>query len=174
VTADGDHRVVDRRRIELIEPGVPSAPIHHDGKRLDLEQATALVERVRASVVRAAAHALDDLAASLPEPIESFSLRALPASFPQDIATQRRSPYEARADAVMYRTVLVELAEQRGWIVHYYLAKDVEQRAAELLGDRATGVLYGPREVLGPPWTKDHRMALAATVLTVHKVSDTL
>ena len=138
------------------------------------EQATALVERVRASVARAAASALDDLAASLPGPIESFSLRALPANFPQDISTQRRSPYEARADAVMYRTVLVELAEQRGWRVHYYLAKDVEQRAAELLGDRATEVLHGPRQALGPPWTKDHRMALAATVLAVHKVSDTL
>jgi hypothetical protein len=174
VTADSDHLVIDRRRIELVEPGVPSAPIHHDGKGLDLEQATALVERVRASVARAAASALDDLAASLPGPIESFSLRALPASFPQDISTQRRSPYEARADAVMYRTVLVELAEQRGWRVHYYLAKDVEQRAAELLGDRATEVLHGPRQALGPPWTKDHRMALAATVLAVHKVSDTL
>jgi hypothetical protein len=33
VTASADHRVVDRRRIELIEPGVPTAPIHHEGNR---------------------------------------------------------------------------------------------------------------------------------------------
>lgn len=31
VTASTDYRVVDRRRIELIEPGVPTAPIHHEG-----------------------------------------------------------------------------------------------------------------------------------------------
>jgi hypothetical protein len=27
-------------------------------------------------------------------------------------------------------------------------------------------VLYGPRAALGPPWSKDHRIALAATVLS--------
>jgi hypothetical protein len=31
VTATADHEVVDRRRIELIEPGIPAAPIHHEG-----------------------------------------------------------------------------------------------------------------------------------------------
>ncbi len=31
VTASTDYRVVDRRRIALIEPGVPTAPIHHEG-----------------------------------------------------------------------------------------------------------------------------------------------
>ncbi len=31
VTATDDHRVVDRRRIELIEPDLPAAPIHHVG-----------------------------------------------------------------------------------------------------------------------------------------------
>ena len=35
VTAADDHRVVDRRRIELVEPGVATAPIHHEGKPLD-------------------------------------------------------------------------------------------------------------------------------------------
>jgi hypothetical protein len=35
VTASADHQVVDRRRIDLIEPGMPTAPIHHEGKPLD-------------------------------------------------------------------------------------------------------------------------------------------
>jgi hypothetical protein len=34
VTASADRRVVDRRRIELIEPGVPTAPIHHEANLL--------------------------------------------------------------------------------------------------------------------------------------------
>jgi hypothetical protein len=31
VMASAEHKVVDRRRIELIEPGLPTAPIHHEG-----------------------------------------------------------------------------------------------------------------------------------------------
>jgi hypothetical protein len=49
--------------------------------------------------------------------------------------------------------------------VHCYDAKQVEAQAAGLLGERADAVLRGPRAVLGPPWTKDHRVALAATVV---------
>jgi hypothetical protein len=102
---------------------------------------------------------------ALPAPLDSISLRALPANFPDDIAVQRRPPYEARADAVMYRQVLCELARSRGWNVHFYEAKTVVDRAVSVLGGRADGVLLGPRAALGPPWTKDHRMALAATIV---------
>lgn len=165
VTASADHRVVDRRRIELIERGVAAAPIHHEGKALDDVAAAELVAHVRASARRATAAALDELAAALPAPIESMSLRAWPGDFPGDLATQRLVPYEARADSVMYRQVLAELARERGWEVHFFEAKDVEARAAVVLGERAEEVLSGPRKALGPPWTKDHRMALAATVL---------
>ena len=110
VTASANHEVVDRRRIELVEPGLSPAPIH-------------------------------------------------------DIAVLRRPPWEARADAVMYREELSELARARGWEVHLYDAKAVIGQAAALLAERAGAVLDGPRAELGPPWTKDHRVALAATVV---------
>lgn len=165
VTASADHEVVDRRRIELVEAGVPTAPIHHEGKPLDDAATAALVAQVRASAVRAASAELDELAAALPEAIVSMSLRAWPVDFPDDIAVQRRVPYEARADSVMYRQVLAELARARGWEVHVYDAKDVEGRAADVLGARAHDVLHGPRATLGPPWAKGHRMALAATIV---------
>jgi hypothetical protein len=165
VTASADHVVRDRRRIELIEPGLPAAPIHYEGKRLDVAATAALVARVRASVVRATSDALDEIAAALPEPIVSISLRAWPPDFPDDIAVQLRPPYEARVDAIMYRQVLSELAHARGWDVHLYHAKSVVGQAATLLGDRADEVLLGLRATLGPPWTKDHQMALAATIV---------
>ena len=76
VTASPDHEVVDRRRIELIEPGMPTAPI-----------------------------------------------------------------------------------------VDLYDGKDVERQAVNILGAQAHEVLHGPRATLGPPWAKDHRMALAATIM---------
>jgi hypothetical protein len=165
VTAAADHAVVDRRRIGLVEPGVSAAPIHYQRGRLDEAATAALVATVRASAARACSAALDDLARALPAPVLSVSLRLWPPDFPDDIAVQRRPPYEARADAIMYRHVLAELAHARGWEVHCYDARHVEAQAAGLLGDRADAVLRGPRATLGPPWTKDHRTALAATVV---------
>jgi hypothetical protein len=120
VTASADHEVVDRRRVELIEPGISAAPIHYTRGRLDVAATVALVAKVRASVVRATSAALDELAAALPAPVVSISLRAWPLDFPDDIAVQRRAPYEARADAIMYRQQLFELAHARGWEVHLY------------------------------------------------------
>ncbi len=165
VTATTDYKVVDRRRIELIEPGMATAPIHHEGKPLDDAATAALVVKVRASAVRATSASLDDLAAAVPGPIVSMSLRAWPLDFPDDIAVQRRVPYEARADSIMYLQVLAEQAHARGWDLHLFNAKDVESQAANVLGDRADEVLHGPRATLGPPWAKDHRMALAATIM---------
>jgi hypothetical protein len=165
VTASADHAVVDRRRIELVEAGVTAAPIHYESKRLDVAATTALVAEVRASVARATIAAFDELAAELPSPVVSISLRRWPLDFPEDIAVQRRSPYEARADAIMYRQVLAELAHARGWAVHLYDAKDVVAQASAMLGERADEVLLGPRATLGPPWAKDHRVALAATIV---------
>ena len=165
VTASADHEVVDRRRIELVEPGMTTAPMHYDSKRLDVGATAALVAKVRASIVRATSAALDELTAALPTPVVSISLRAWPLDFPDDIAVQRRPPYEARADAIMYRQLLAEIAHARGWEVHLYNAKDVIDQAVSILGERADTILQGPRVVIGPPWTKDHRVALAATVV---------
>jgi hypothetical protein len=165
VTASADQKVVDRRRIELIEPGMPTAPIHNEGKLLDDAAAAALVATVRASATRATSASLDELAAAVSEPIVSMSLRAWPAGFPDDIAVLRRAPYESRADSVMYRQVLAERARARGWDVHLYDARDVVSQAVSVLGQRADKVLRGPRAALGPPWGRDHRMALAATIM---------
>lgn len=169
VTATNDHEVVDRRRIELLGPDLPAAPIHHEGgshamhragPALSDDELAALVERVRASAVVATSASLDEL----PSGITTISVRAWP-DLPTDIAALRRAPHESRADSVMYCQVLAEAAEDRGWTVHLYDAKHAERDAAALLGDRADDVLNGPRQRLGAPWTKDHRTALAATVL---------
>ena len=165
VTATAAHEVVDRRRIELVEPGVTPAPIHYESHRLDVTATAALVAEVRASVVRATAAALDEITAAIAAPVTSISLRTWPRDFPEDIAVQRRSPHEARADAIMYRQVLAELARARGYDVRLYDAKKVESQAGSILGERTGEVLNGPRVRLGPPWTKDHRVALAATIV---------
>ena len=163
VTADADHEVVDRRRIELVEPGVANAPIHHEGAGLDDVAAAALVAEVRASAVRSAAEELDRLAADVSGQVVSLSLRAWPDDFPTDITTMRRTPYEAQADSVMYRQVIAELAEANGWAVHLFDATTIEAAAVDLAG--GGDVLTRPRARIGPPWNKDHRIAFAATIV---------
>jgi len=174
VTATADHEVVDRRRIELIEPGLPAAPIHHVGgphemhrpeQPIDDDALAALVDEVRASVMRAATAAFDELAAALSGPIAVLSVRTWPDDFPEHVAVQRVVPYESRADSVMYCKLLAEAGEARGWDIHRYDARQVEADAARILGARADDVLHGPRKRLGAPWSKDHRTALAATIV---------
>jgi len=165
VTASPEHEVVDRRRIELIEPGVSPAPIHYESRKLDVAATAALVATARAAVARATSAALDELEAALPARVLSISLRSWPLDFPDDIAVQCRAPYEARADAIMYRQALSELAGARGWEVHLYQAKSVMDQAVSMLAERADQVLHGPRQTLGPPWTQDHRTALAAAIV---------
>lgn len=174
VTASADHEVVDRRRIELVEPGLPAAPIHHEGGAHAMHRSGApvddgalseLVARVRASVARAASAAFDELETDLSEPVSSICVRDWPDDLPTAIADLRRPPHESRADSVMYCQVVADVASERGWVVHRYDARTVEADAARLLGEEADRVLRGPRARLGPPWSKDHRVALAATVV---------
>lgn len=175
VTASARHEVVDRRRIELVDSDLPAAPIHHEGGPHELHRSgapvgddalAALVDKVRASVSKASDLALDALSTALSEPIISMSLRAWPLDFPQDVETQRRSPYESQADSIMYRQELADAGRGRGWQIEYYDAKSVESMAGDILGNRATEVLHGPRKKLGPPWNADHRTALAATIIS--------
>ncbi len=181
VLATGDHQVVERRRIELLEPGFPSAPVHHaagphpkggPAPLLDDRALRALVEQVRASSTRAATASLDALCATVAQPIRTISLRAWPADFPDHIAVLRRAPFESRADSVMYRQVLTELAQERAWVVRHFDATTVETEAVAILGDRTADVLHAARTRLGPPWTKDHRLAFAATILAASAADD--
>lgn len=169
VTASTDFQVVDRRRIALVEPGVPTAPFHSGGTSLDDIAFAELLANVRASAARQTNAALDELQAACEEPVLSLSLRAWPSNFPADLPTLRRVPYESRADSVMYRQVLAQAARSRGWAVCYFEPKAVEREAEAILGARATDILDGPRAQLGPPWTKDHRMALAAAIVAASR-----
>ena len=48
MTMDRSGNLLDRRRVELVEDGVPVMPHHHDAQGLPIDEGVALVERVRA------------------------------------------------------------------------------------------------------------------------------
>ena len=165
VTVAADTTVLDRRRIELVDTDLPSLPHHHEGQRLPIDQAVALVDRVRASADRHAATNLDDLARTVAPPIQSIALRACPP-LPAAPAERIRN-YRARnvADWVMYREALAAAAAARGWTVSWYNTKTVLDSAAASLNVGGLDQLFmAIRASMGPPWGRDQKLAMAAAI----------
>jgi hypothetical protein len=165
VTATPDGALVDRRRITLIDRGLPALPHHHEAQALPAEAGIALVERVRASARRHARAALETLAGEVAVAIRGIALRECP-ELPPTVA-ERITNYRAQcvADSVMYRDVLADAAGARDWPVSWYEVKRVFDDAERALGKRSIAdLLRDTGKALGPPWQKDHRLAMAAAI----------
>jgi hypothetical protein len=174
VTVERGGALLDRRRIDLTDRGLPTHPHHHEGswavgrylntpgaRALSLAEAVALVQRVRASAAHGAGAALDALAAAVSVPIASIAIRAcqeLPPTIGERIADNRA---QAVADSVMYREVLATAAEARGWSVHWYDRERVFRDAAEALGRPDIDAFLNG---MGPPWQAKHKLAAAAAL----------
>jgi len=166
VTVARDGTLLDRRRAELVDDDLPRLPHHHEGQGLPLDEAVALVERVRISAERHAVLAMDAVTMAVPR-ILSVTLRNCPP-LPSGIA-ERIKDYRARnvADWVMYRKALASAAEARGWPVHWYDAKKVMGEASQALRvENLDAHFLGVRRAVGPPWNKDHKLAMAAAIVT--------
>jgi hypothetical protein len=100
--------------------------------------------------------------------ITGVALRQCPA-LPPTIA-ERIKDYRAQnvADWVMYRKALAAAAEARGWAVHWYQSKSVFAAASQALGindDDLDAHFLQLRESIGPPWSQDHKLAMAAAIV---------
>jgi hypothetical protein len=168
VTADGT--LLDRRRAELVDSGLPKLPHHSEAQMLPLDEAVHLVERVRISADRHAKLALGTVAAAAPVRILGVALRECP-QLPPTIA-ERIKDYRSQnvADTVMYRQALAGAAEARGWAVHWYQAKKVLDAArAALQVEDIEDHFRRLRQCLGPPWAMDHKVAMAAAIVAAHR-----
>lgn len=170
VTAAADGTLLDRRRVELVDEGLPKIPHHSEAQRLPLDEAVALVERVRVSAERHARLRLDAVATTLPNQIRGVALRQCPP-LPPTIA-ERIKDYKAQnnADWVMYRQALASAAEARGWAVHWFDTKKVFAAASEALRiSRSITDLDAHflqlRKSIGPPWSQDHKLAMSAAIV---------
>jgi hypothetical protein len=165
VTVTSDGTLLDRRRVELVDDSLPAIPHHHEGQMLPADEAVALVERVRVSAERHAVLALDAVAAAVPL-IRGIALRTYP-DLPPTIA-ERLKDYRARnvADWVMYRQALAGAAAAHGWSVHFYDAKKIVDGASQALRVENFGAHFlRLRTVVGPPWNRDHKLAMAAAIV---------
>jgi hypothetical protein len=178
VTVAAGGELLDRRRVDLTDRGLPTHPHHHEGswavgrylnipgaRTLSLPEAVALVERVRASAARGARDGLEALAAAVPVPIASIAIRVCPRLAPtieERIADNRMQTF---ADSVMYREALAMAAAARGWLVHWYDRERVFLDAASALGrEDIDDVLSAIGRSIGPPWQARHKLAAAAAL----------
>jgi len=152
VTVSTNGTLLDRRRVELVDEKLPKIPHHTEGQHLPIHEAVALVERVRISAEQHAKLALAAVAQSVPGRILGIALRQCP-ELPPTIA-ERIKDYRAQnvADWVMYRKALATAAEARGWPIHWFDAKQLVIEVSDL------------RKSIGPPWGKDHKLAMAAAI----------
>jgi hypothetical protein len=165
VTVTRDGMLLDRRRVELVDESLPGLPHHHEGQLLPIDAAVALVERVRASAEHHAVLALEAVATAVPR-VRGIALRRCPP-LPATIA-ERITDYRARnlADWVMYRQALASAADGRSWPVHWYDAKHVLGSASRALRvEDFDAYFLQARRSVGPPWNKDHKLAMAAAVV---------
>src|SRR3989454_7672113 len=165
VTVARDGTLLDRRRVELVGEGLPKLPHHSEGQGLPLDEAVELVERVRVSAERHAVLALDAVTIAVPR-VLGVALRKC-QQLPPTIA-ERIKDYRAQnvADWVMYRKALASAAEARGWPVHWYGAKKVLGAASEALRVANLDAHFlQVRKAVGPPWTMDHKLAMAAAIV---------
>ena len=167
----GSPEVVDRRRVELIDPGLPNQPYEHDTLDLNTADAERLVREVRESAMLCAERALSRLQSSLGAKRElvSIALRDAPLPrLPGSVAEVHASWHlMARADAMLYHDALRTAAASLG--IKVATCKRVEERprAAEALAttpERLDRFLSGLRATLGPPWQQDHQAAAARAI----------
>jgi hypothetical protein len=171
VTAAADGTLLDRRRVELVDADLPKIPHHSEGQRLPIDEAVALVERVRVSAERHAKLVLDAVGQTVPVRILGVALRQCP-ELPPAIA-ERIKDYRAQnvADWVMYRRALAAAAEARGWSVYWYDVKKVFAAASQSLhmdDPRFKDIeahFLQVRKSIGPPWNQDHKLAMAAAIV---------
>ena len=159
---------LDRRRVVLIDEGLPSAPYHHEALELDIGAAVELVNRVRRSVAQRAGAAISTLQATsgarvLILPASPYD--GLPGSLEEVLASRRLT---LAADGMLYREFLAEAAAELGLEVRRYPRRaDPAVLAAEAMGvgvAEVTALIARFGREAGTPWRKDHKMAAAAAL----------
>ena len=159
---------LDRRRVELIDKDLPSAPYHHEALELDIGAARDLVNRVRRSVAEHAGAAISTMLATyrarvLILPASPYD--SLPDSLEEVLSSR---PLTYAADGMLYRESLAQAAAELGMAVRRYPRKtDPTVLAAEAMGvdvAEVTSLITQFGREAGTPWRRDHKLAAAAAL----------
>jgi hypothetical protein len=163
--------VIERRRVALIDEGLPTMPYHHESIGMPEDAANALIARVRRSIAGCSRRALQEIVADV---APAFSVVALAIreppfpSLPDTVATVRQSyQLQCAADGMMYQLALCRAASDCGLEVDMCRRGEENARAATRLDVRPHDMesfVSGAGRPSGPPWTQEHRRAYAAGI----------
>ena len=168
---DGEPAVVDRRRVSIIAPGIPTQPYHHDTLAMPDAESERLLRTVKKSIAACTARAFERLSADLEPPyrVMAIAIREPPLpELPATVKEAHASYYvQCRADGMLYHSAICTAAEERGWKVVQHRRGDELGKAAGALGTTAGEVerfLHGLKTRLKAPWSAEHRDAFAAAI----------
>src|SRR4051794_900876 len=169
--------VVARRRVALIDDGVPTMPFEHETTAMREDEADAVIARVRKSIGARTSDALRRVITELApaHTVVAIAIRKPPFdTLPATVAAVRASyPLLCAADGMMYQLAVCRAARQLELEVHQCRRGDEAARAAEQLGATSDAIeefVTRAGRPDGPPWTQEHRRAFAAgiAVLAAH------
>ena len=175
--SDGVPAVIERRRVTLIDKGLPTLPYHHDTLMMTVHEADALIARVRLSIATRTADALTRLVTDLAPAYSVVALTIREPPFfelPETVTVVRKSyRLQCAADGVLFHLAIRHTARQLGLQVHMCRRGEETSRVADRLGVTPQEVEEFVRRTgrpAGPPWTQEHRRAFASGIaaLAVH------
>ena len=174
---DGIPAVIERRKVTLIDAGMPTQPYEHDSRALREDEADELIARVRRSIAKRTSLALQRLVAELQpgHAVVALAIREPPfPDLPQSVASVRQSHRLTNcADGMLYQMAVCRAANELGLDVQLCRRGQELSRAAQRLDVTLADVeafVGGVGRPAGPPWTEEHRRAFAAgiAVLAAH------
>jgi len=167
-----DITLINKRRVDLIEPDLPASPYHHETLQMQHSKAEKLVRSVRASANKCAKTALASLVSELaPATCRAMAIRTPPlAELPAKVAEVHANPYVMhRADGMIYHQALTRAANQLGLSVLNFDKSHVLELAAAQFRGLTSSTLENRLKALGrplqPPWRKGHIIACAGAIV---------
>jgi hypothetical protein len=163
--------LLDRRRVSLLDPGLPPSPYHHDSRHLSPHESEQRILEVTTSANQSAAMALSTLVADLaPARCGGLAIRVpplphLPATAAEALGDTR---VLNRADGMIYHHALTRAAAQLHLNVTWFEKDTVLALAAQGRGTTALELgrrLKALRTIHGPPWRNGHVLAAAGAIL---------
>jgi hypothetical protein len=168
---DGRPFVVSRRRITLIDGGLPTQPYEHDTRALAPDEAEALIAEVRKSVEKSTNAAIGRLVdeVSGEHPVAALAIRKPPfEKLPATVAAVHASyPVLCAADGMLYNLAIRKAAKRLGLEVQLFRRGDENAAAAaalEVSPEAVEEFVTTSGRPSGPPWTVEHRRAYAAAI----------
>jgi hypothetical protein len=165
----GAPAVILRRRVALIDGGLPTQPYEHDSRGLPERAANALIARVQRSIAARTLLAFERLVAELTPAHRVVAVAIRKPPFPELPATVTEvwNSYNllCAADGMLYQRAICRAARQLGLEIHLCRRGEETTLAAQRLGvapEEVEEFVAGNGRPPGPPWTEEHRRAFAA------------